>query len=71
MGPLGGVPREQKMLKGHLPSVMYHQVLAYEDNCSYAITILHCSIRVLWFVLVYPLRPKPLKAETPSDVSWY
>jgi len=24
-----GVPREQKMLKGHLPRVIYHQ--AYED----------------------------------------
>jgi len=23
---LGGVPREQKMLKGHLPTVIYHQV---------------------------------------------
>ena len=23
---LGGVPREQKMLKGHLPSVIYHPV---------------------------------------------
>ena len=23
---LGGVPREQKMLQGHLPRVMYHQV---------------------------------------------
>ena len=23
---LGGVPREQKMLKGHLPRVVYHQV---------------------------------------------
>jgi len=23
---LGGVPREQEMLKGHLPRVMYHQV---------------------------------------------
>ena len=23
---LGGVPREQKMLKGHLPGVIYHQV---------------------------------------------
>ena len=23
---LGGVPREQKMLKGHLPRVMYYQV---------------------------------------------
>ena len=22
----GGVPREQKMLKGHLPRVIYHQV---------------------------------------------
>ena len=22
--PLGGVPREQKMLKGHLPRVIYH-----------------------------------------------
>ena len=29
---LGGVPREQKMLKGHLPRVMYHQILAYEDE---------------------------------------
>ena len=24
--PLGGVPREQKMLKGHLPRVIYHRV---------------------------------------------
>ena len=24
--PLGGVPREQKMLKGYLPRVVYHQV---------------------------------------------
>ena len=24
--PLRGVPREQKMLKGHLPRVIYHQV---------------------------------------------
>ena len=23
---LGGVPREQKMLEGHLPRVIYHQV---------------------------------------------
>ena len=23
---IGGVPREHKMLKGHLPRVMYHQV---------------------------------------------
>ena len=30
---LGGVPREQKMLKGHLPRVIYHQVYnVYEDN---------------------------------------
>ena len=26
IGALGGVPREQKMLKGHLPRVIYHQV---------------------------------------------
>ena len=26
---LGGVPREQKMLKGHLPRVIYHQVCYY------------------------------------------
>ena len=26
---LGGVPREQKMLKGHLPRVIYHQVYEY------------------------------------------
>ena len=26
---LGGVPREQKMLKGYLPRVIYHQVYQY------------------------------------------
>ena len=26
---LGGVPREQKMLTGHLPRVIYHQVYQY------------------------------------------
>ena len=26
---LGGVPREQKLLKGHLPRVIYHQVYKY------------------------------------------
>ena len=26
---LGGVPREQKMLKGHQPGVIYHQVYEY------------------------------------------
>ena len=26
---LGGVPRVQKMLKGHLPRVMYHQAYQY------------------------------------------
>ena len=26
---LGGVPREQKMLKGHLPRVIYHQIYWY------------------------------------------
>ena len=26
---LGGVPREQKMLKGHLPRVIYHLVYWY------------------------------------------
>ena len=26
---LGGVPREQKMLKGHLPRVIYHRVYQY------------------------------------------
>jgi len=26
---LGGVPREQKMLKGHLSRVIYHQVYQY------------------------------------------
>jgi len=26
---LGGVPREQKMLKGHLSRVIYHQVYSY------------------------------------------
>jgi len=29
---LGGVPREQKMLKGHLPRVMYHSILVYADK---------------------------------------
>ena len=27
--PSGGVSREQNMLKGHLPRVMYHQVYKY------------------------------------------
>ena len=27
---MGGVPREQKLLKGHLPRVIYHQV----DYCT-------------------------------------
>ena len=26
-----GVPREQKMLKGHLPGVKYHQVYLYSN----------------------------------------
>jgi len=30
---MGGMPREQKMLKGHLPRVIYHQVYnVYEDR---------------------------------------
>ena len=28
---LGGVPREQKKLKGHLPRVIYHQVYYYTE----------------------------------------
>jgi len=32
-GFLGGVPRAQKMLKGHLPRVIYHQIYtAYKDK---------------------------------------
>ena len=26
---MGGVPREQKMLQGHLPRVIHHQVYSY------------------------------------------
>ena len=29
---LGGVPRGQKMLKGHLPRVIYHQVYYYTQR---------------------------------------
>ena len=29
---LGGVPREQKMLKGHLLKIIYHQVLVYQEQ---------------------------------------
>ena len=30
---LGGVPREQKMLKGHLPRVIYHHLYnVFEEN---------------------------------------
>jgi len=29
VGRLGGVPLEQKMLKGHLPRVIYHHVNKY------------------------------------------
>ena len=33
---LGEVPREQEMLKGHLPRVVYHQVYQYtKDNNPY------------------------------------
>ena len=39
-GSTGGVPREQKMLKGHLPRVIYHQGRApptdLEGPCSHA-----------------------------------
>jgi len=36
---LGRVPREQQMLKGHLPTVLYHRVYSvyedeYENTCS-------------------------------------
>ena len=31
---LGGVPREQKMLKGHLPRVIYLQVYLYKKMSS-------------------------------------
>jgi len=31
---LGGVPREQKMLKGHPPRVIYHQVYSYTKITS-------------------------------------
>ena len=31
---LGGVPRERKMLKGHLPRVMNHQLSVYEGQRS-------------------------------------
>ena len=29
---LRGMPREQKMLKRHLPGVIYHQILVYEEQ---------------------------------------
>jgi len=29
---MGGVPREQKMLKGHLPRVIYHQAYLYTKS---------------------------------------
>jgi len=29
VGSMGGVPRDQKMFKGHLPRVIYHQVYEY------------------------------------------
>jgi hypothetical protein len=33
VGWLGGVPREQKMFKGHLPRVIHHRVYsAYEED---------------------------------------
>ena len=30
---LFGLPREQKMLKGHLPRVIYHRIPVYEGIC--------------------------------------
>ena len=32
---LGGVPREQKMLKGHLPRVIYHQICWYAKTARF------------------------------------
>ena len=32
---MGGVPREQKMLKGHLPIVIYHQVYNITKYTTY------------------------------------
>jgi len=44
-GLRGGVPREQKMLKGHLPRVIYHQV-GKERRCQGAQAVCPPSIRV-------------------------
>ena len=38
---LGGVPREQKMLKGHLTRVIYHQVYEYTKIAQFHDTRLH------------------------------
>ena len=32
---LGGVPQEQKMIKGHLSRVTYHQVYVYTKKMQY------------------------------------
>ena len=32
---LGGVPREQKILKGHLPRVIYHQVYKHAKKSGW------------------------------------
>jgi len=46
VGWLNGVPREQTMLKRHLPRVIYHQVYLYTTTDLERIGEL-----VLWFVL--------------------
>ena len=38
MGALEWVPREQKMLKGHLPRVTYHQAYPYAKNMALTVS---------------------------------
>ena len=49
VGSLGEVPQEQKMLKGHLPRVIYHQVyVRIRRGKFYA-----CAVLLLVLVLMF------------------
>jgi len=81
VGSLGGVPREQKMLKGHLPRVIYHQVYQYtkmnhffayrftgdQELLIHEFEILHFLIFfvMVFFITVYPSTLIP-KPCTPN-----
>ena len=53
---MGGVPREQKMLKGHLPSHISPSILVYEDKKTRSIQDSHGQILALAWAKRFYLR---------------